>query len=362
MSEPLVLSAGHQLRAGAEGLADAVVACEFARHPELLRRFGPAGRWKSRHDAICHLSHLADALDTHSPALFNDYIGWAKAVLRPNGISGDDLDRHLACTSDVLREQLPPVVADAAMEMIDGARAALPAMPEEAESLLDPAQRLSALARDYMLTLLGGYRGAAGRLVFDAAERGEPVDQLYLQVFQPALREVGRLWQMQKISVAQEHFCSASTQMLMSQLLPRAFAGERQARTAVVVCVSGEQHEVGARMVGDFLEMDGWDTYFCGANMPHGAVLQSVVERLPHLLAISSTMGCHVHVVQELIQRVRADPHGASLPIMVGGHPFNVDPALWQTVEADGTAADAEAAVALARGLLTPSPDVSDQG
>ena len=37
--------------------------------------------------------------------------------------------------------------------------------------------------------MLGGYRQAAGRLVFDAADRGEPIRHVYLQVFQPALRE-----------------------------------------------------------------------------------------------------------------------------------------------------------------------------
>jgi len=355
MSEPLVLSVGHQLRALAEGLADAVVACEFGRHPELLRRFGPGGRWKSRQDALGHLSHLADALDTRSPALFDDYVGWAKAALRPYGIGGDDLDRQLACMADVLRERLPAPVAMPAIEMIDGARAALPALPEEAETLLDPAQRLSALARDYMLSLLGGYRQAAARLVFDAADRGEAVGRLYLQVFQPALREVGRLWQMQKISVAQEHFCSAATQMLMSQLAPRALAGERRGRAVVVVCVGGEQHELGARMVADFLETDGWDTYFCGANTPHGAVLQSVAERPADVLAISSTMGCHVHAVQELIDLLRADARGSPLRIIVGGHPFTVDRALWRTIGADGTASDAAEALALVRQLAAPS-------
>jgi methanogenic corrinoid protein MtbC1 len=40
---------------------------------------------------------------------------------------------------------------------------------------------------------------------------------------------------------------------------------------------------------------------------------------------------------------------------MVGGHPFNVDPALWRTVGADGTAADADAAVALAGHWLAGS-------
>jgi methanogenic corrinoid protein MtbC1 len=141
----------------------------------------------------------------------------------------------------------------------------------------------------------------------------------------------------------------------MSQLLPLASAAERCGRSVVVVCVSGDQHEVGARMVGDFFTMSGWDTYFCGANTPHAAVVSTVAERAADVLAISATMGSRLHAVQELIEQVRADARCARLRIMVGGHPFNVDPALWQTVGADGSAPDAGAAVALARRWLAAS-------
>ena len=163
--------------------------------PKLRTRYGAAGRTKSRQDAVYHLLHLADALDANSPALFNDYIGWAKVLLQHFGVSSEDLDRHLECMADVVRKQMPPPVAASAVAMIDGARTALPAMPSTTASVLDPGQRLSPLAREYVRTMLGGYRQAARQLVFDAADRGEPVRQLYLQVFQPALREIGRLWQ-----------------------------------------------------------------------------------------------------------------------------------------------------------------------
>ncbi len=349
-------SAGHQLRAQAGALADAVLACTFGRHPKLSVRYGPAGRAKSRQDAVHHFWYLADALDANSPALFNDYIGWAK-LLQQHGGHGEDLDHQLGCMADVLREQMPPPVAAHAAAMIEGARSALPSMPGTSISFIDPSQPLSPLAQAYVHTLLGGCRQAAGQLVFDAAARGEPVRQLYLQVFQPALREIGRLWQMKKISVAQEHFCSAATQVLMSQLLPRGISDQRCGFVAVVVCVSGDLHEVGARMVGDFFEMAGWDAYFCGANTPHAAVVQAVVERAADVLAVSATMGCHLHAVQALIKEVRADVRCQRLRILVGGHPFTVDPTLWQTVGADGTAADADAAITLAgRWLVGPVP------
>jgi MerR family transcriptional regulator, light-induced transcriptional regulator len=359
MTDTLVLSAGHQLRDQAGALADAVVACEFRRHPQLRARYGASGRVKSRQNAACHFSFLADAVDVNSPALFNDHIGWVKLLPQSLGVLSEDLDHHLGCMADVVHEQMPPPVATPAAAMIEGARSALAAMPSTTTSFLEAGQRLAPLAREYVHTLLGGYRSAAGRLVFEAAEHGEPVRQLYLQVFQPALQEIGRLWQMKKISVAQEHFCSAATQVVMAQLLPRKFAAEHCGRGVVVACVSGELHEVGARMVGDFFEMAGWDPCFCGANTPHAGVVQLAVERAADVLAVSVTMGNHLHAVQDLIDGVRADPRCARLRVMVGGYPFSVDPALWRTLGADGTAADAEAAVALGGHWLagsTPAP------
>jgi methylmalonyl-CoA mutase cobalamin-binding domain/chain len=306
---------------------------------------------KSRQDTVDHFLHLADALDVDSPAIFKDYISWVKVLLHHVGVDSEDLDHRLSCMAYVVREQMPSTVAAAAVTMIVDVRAALPEMPSTTPSLLDAGQRLSPLVQAYVHSMLGGYRQAAGRLVFDAADRGEPVQQLYLQVFQPALREVGRLWQMKKISVAQEHFCSAATQIVMSQLLLRVPAAKRFGRV-VVACVSGDLHDLGARMVADFLEMAGWETYFCGANTPHAAVVQSVVARTADVLAVSASMGCHLHAVQELIETVRADRRCASVRVVVGGYPFTIDPALWRTVGADGTAPDADAAVALARQWL----------
>lgn len=352
MAEPLVLSAGHQLRDQAAALADAVVACEYSRNPRLIVRYGPGGRGKSRRDAAWHLAFLADAVDVGSQAVFNDYIAWAKVLLLHMGVLAEDLDQHLGCMADVLGERMPPPVAAPAVAMIEGARSVLPAMPVTAPSGLDPRHRLEPLVREYVRALLGGYRQAAGRLVFDAAARGASVRELYLQVFQPALREVGRLWQLHKISVAQEHFCSAATQVVMSQLLPRSLPSPRRGHAVVVVCVAGDLHEVGARMVADFFAMAGWDAYFCGANTPHEDVVESVAGRAAEVLAVSASMGCHLHEVQELLGRMRADPRCATLPVIVGGHPFAIEPDLWRTVGADGTAADAEAAVPLAERWL----------
>lgn len=210
---------------------------------------------------------------------------------------------------------------------------------------------LAPLAQDYLDALRRGERHQAGRLVMDAVAAGTPVKDVYLGVFQPVQYEVGRLWQTNEISVAQEHYCTAATQLIMSQLYPHIFALDRKGRTMVATCVAGDLHELGVRMVADFFEMDGWDTYYLGANTPHEGVIDTLIERRAELLAVSATLVTHVPAVRGLITAVRASSVGPTVSIFVGGHPFNKNHDLWKTVGADATAPDAQQAVDLANRL-----------
>ena len=113
----------------------------------------------------------------------------------------------------------------------------------------------------------------------------------------------------------------------------------------VVTCASGELHQLGARMLADFLEMAGWDTFFLGADTPIPGTLQQVAERAPHVLAISVSMPLHVQAVAGLIAATRAA--GGPPRILVGRAPFQLCPAAWKDVGADGCARDAAEAIAV---------------
>jgi methanogenic corrinoid protein MtbC1 len=175
-----------------------------------------------------------------------------------------------------------------------------------------------------------------------------PVKEIYLHVFQASQREIGRLWQTNRLSVAQEHYCTAATQLIMAHLYPRIFRTEKNGRRLVATSIAGELHEIGGRFVADFFEMEGWDTYYLGANSPTPAVVQALAERKAHVLAVSATMTFHVRAVGELVAAVRASEELRDVKIMVGGYPFNVEPELWRRVGADAYAADASEAIAAA--------------
>lgn len=311
-----------------------------------------AGEAERRADAEHHLANLAEAMAAAQPPLFEEYVAWARTRLVGRGAPDEDLGRTLDAIAAALRDALPADAADVAARYLDAGRRRLATRPAPPPSFLDAAAPYGDLARAYLEALLDGARHEAGRLVLDAAAGGVPVRELYLHVLQPSQREIGRLWQVNQITVAQEHYCTAATQVVMSQLYPLVFATPRIGRTLVATCVAGDLHEIGARMIADFLEMEGWDTFYLGANAPTADVVSTVRDRRADLLAISATMTAYVGEVRALIAAVRSDVATAGVKILVGGSPFNVAPDLWRQVGADAVAADAASAVTAAADLV----------
>jgi methanogenic corrinoid protein MtbC1 len=335
-----------------DALAEAMVARQYQLQPEFWHRFGDTGRAKSVRDAGYHLTYLSEALAADDPTLFVEYVLWAKTLFAGLKFPDDVLPQSLECMREVFTTMLPEEVRAVADEYVQAALDALARGSPQSTSFIQTDTPLGALARNYLDALLRGERATASQLILDTVERGASVKDIYLHVFQPVQHEIGRLWQTNQISVAQEHYCTAATQVIMSQLYPRIFSGNKIGRRLVVTCVSGELHEIGARMVADFFEMEGWDTYFLGANTPTDAILRTLDERGADMLAISATMTFHIHHVAELIERVRT----AALPkppkLLVGGYPFNLSPNLWRAVKADGYARNAQQAIQVAQSIL----------
>lgn len=205
---------------------------------------------------------------------------------------------------------------------------------------------------DYLGALRRGDRRKALSVAQMALDSGIDIRDLYIDVFQHAMHEIGRLWETNQITVAQEHLSTAITQSVMAQLYSHVFARPPIGRTMVATCIGGELHELGIRMVADFFEIEGWETYYLGANMPIDDVVAMANDKQAHLLGISASLNSHVTQARDLIHAMRASPHGPEIKIMVGGHPFNRAPLLHETIGADFTAPNAREAVRQAMEVL----------
>lgn len=194
----------------------------------------------------------------------------------------------------------------------------------------------------YLAAIRGGSRRDALAVVDQALQGGLPVRTLYLEVFQPAMYEVGRLWQENRITVADEHLATAITQLAMARLYEQLFGDRADAGPLLVAaCAEDERHELGLRMICDLLELEGWDTVFLGASVPVEDLVAMVRERRPEVVALSAAITPHLARVREAVDAIRAAmPEGAPV-IVIGGRAFAADPELAKRMGADVTARDA---------------------
>ena len=248
-------------------LSAAVVERQYALHPELRDRYGERGREKCIEDTEFHLAHLSAAILASSPALFADYIDWVGFVMSAAGIWLEDVRANLACLLDVFADSSPRVWGSSLGD-VESALERLARAAPESPSLLPQDGASTGIAKEYLRLLLACERHAAGCLILDAVDSGMAIRDVYLQVFQPCQRELGRLWQAGQITPAQEHYCTAATQLIMSQLAPRLFTDSEE-------WASGGDRLRGRRDARGRdphgrrpAELAGWDTIYLGGNVP----------------------------------------------------------------------------------------------
>lgn len=344
------MSVVDELRTRLEELGNEIAERHFARHPEQLARYGPVGHTRCREDARFHLQFLAASLEANSEEMFLDYIAWAKVVLASRNVDAQDLHDNISIVIEVLNDRLGDV-ASGATRVLRRAQEELPSMPADVPTFLDPRQAQWQLATEYLGDLLRGKRREATQRILDALDAGVTPRDIYRHVFEPVQQEIGRLWQLNRISVAQEHFCTAATQQVMTQLYSRIFTGAKKDRRVVAMAVGGEQHEVGIRIITDLLELEGWQTWYLGANVPPRAAVQMCVEHRADVLLVSATLPPHIAAANEIVRLFRAEPALKEAKVIVGGRAFRMEPGLWSTIGADGYAANADECIALVDGL-----------
>jgi methanogenic corrinoid protein MtbC1 len=336
---------------GANVLAEEIVKKQFKSQGEFNKYYGETEFRKYIEDTEYSISYLFEAIEASSPELFADYITWEKIFLVNLGIPEERLKERLEVMEDVLIKNLPPEKSSVAVKYIEEGIDNL-SIPSMYKSFVDDEKPLVKLLEQYLELLLKGDRHSAGKMIIEAVDNGINVKDIYLHVFQSSLYEIGRLWQENKITVAQEHYCTAATQLIMSQLYPYISKSDKGDKVLVATSVSRELHEIGVRMVADFFEMDGWNTFYLGANTPTESIIETIISKRADLVLISATISSHIGEVMDLIRTIHSCVECRDPKIIVGGYPFRVDNDLWKKVGADGQAVDAETAVEMAEKLV----------
>jgi methanogenic corrinoid protein MtbC1 len=346
-----------EIDAAAGHLVAAAVDALFRRDPSLHDRYGEHAERLWRNETQARVAHLAEALAADRPALFLENANWSRIAFSAREYRESDLKASLQCLAASMAESPRTEALAKASELVRQAIANLErsgTMPHHEIDQTDPDARL---ARTYLLKLLERNQREAAQLLFAEIRAGKPIERIYERIVCPALAEVGRMWQVDEIAVADEHFCTAATQVILAQLKLHATANPPCGRSVLATSVGGDLHDVGIRMVADLFEFAGWRAECLGANTPTDEIVTAL--RGDHgfgkpfdLLAVSGSTSLTVRNIADVIAAIRGEPATCEIPVLVGGTPFRLVPDLWKVVGADGMAATASGAVQAAERLL----------
>jgi methanogenic corrinoid protein MtbC1 len=339
----------HRLLSVKQNVSQAVSDQFFLIHPEWEVRYGERGRQFCTADACFHIEFLAGAIQAGSPEAFADYARWTARMLGARGIDAHSLEENFG----QLEEHLSPVLSlaerAAVSTFLECGRQACTGTATASETQ-SPDGPLGLTERAFLAAILSGQRQAALGIVEEALRNGARHVDIYADVITESLRSIGSLWEQNKISVAQEHMASAIAQYVIAMIYPRLVPISPSRGNMVVTGVSGEQHQIGANLVADALEENGWTVRFLGTNLPHSTILSTIEEISADVLCISATLVANLPSAADLIKVVRRKLGEKAPRIVVGGAAYRIVP---KFVEETGSA---EAIADLRQALVTLCP------
>lgn len=198
--------------------------------------------------------------------------------------------------------------------------------------------------------ILNGDQDEAAEVAQAALRDGADAGALLNQGLIPAMDEVGRLFEAGEYFVPEMLIAARAMQAALDILRPQLVEADVQPLgTMVVGTVQGDLHDIGKNLVAMMVEGAGFEIVDLGTDVAPEAFVEAVRENNATLVGLSALLTTTLPNMQNTINAIEEAGLRDRVKIMIGGAPTT--PEYAQQIGADGHAADASRAAALAKTL-----------
>ncbi|GAC1344148.1 MAG: HTH-type transcriptional repressor CarH [Myxococcales bacterium] len=186
----------------------------------------------------------------------------------------------------------------------------------EADSVGEAVQALEKYA-------MRGDAGACVALMSMLRLKGHSLADIFDDVVAPALRTVGTKWEKCSITIAEEHVATQTVVEAIARAQPLAEPPGEPNRadrgTAVVASVSGDQHDVAARMAACLLRARCFEVLAPLAQTPARDLAEMIVRARASIVALACTIPQDVRSLIEQIELAEQATRQTGGILLVGG-------------------------------------------
>ncbi len=286
-------------------------------------------------DILYNFSFLTTAVNLQDENIFSNYALWLFELLcnLMKDIDRDRIKDQMVDHYRILSSCADELYKD---EQVDLAKSYLQRAIVVTEDAVDNIEvseqflqgRHVPIRKAYLSALLRSDTAQATKIIRDAEAAGIPIEEIYEDIIRMTMLEVGELWHQNKITVDKEHYCTSTTQMILSLFYPVIFSQPSKEKKIVTCCVGSELHEMGGRMVSDLFEYHGWESIFLGSAVPTNALVHAIDEHKPDLVALSVTMPQYLGLCHEAVLAIRKTY--PEILIAVGGRAFSTSNRIYE--------------------------------
>jgi len=186
-------------------------------------------------------------------------------------------------------------------------------------------------------------RDGAGLLVRSALAEGIPPESVISYILDPALVQLGRMWGMETVSLAQTFVAAKIAEEVLVLCLPEETpsAVKTPCGIAVMGNIEDDFHSLGRRIVASFLRANGWVIHDLGNDVTAEQFVEKALETQSCVIGVSAMMHTTALNIRKLREMIDKRGLQKKLKIAVGGAVFNWRPELVTEVGGDGTAQNA---------------------
>ena len=159
-------------------------------------------------------------------------------------------------------------------------------------------------------------RDAAESAISLAKDYASP-ERLFQYLLAPVLHHIGRLWQLNKLSAADEHAAFEICRYIVFRFCDSLPREPKRSVKAFVGCVTGEEHSLAAEMTAEMLNLKGWTVFFSGRSAPLEEIVRSARQFQPDAVFLSVSLIPNLPSAKDLIMALRSSLAGAR--IILGG-------------------------------------------
>jgi methanogenic corrinoid protein MtbC1 len=336
------------LEASAAGYASAANAVlQRTPHGDALLS-GSSMEWKAH--LTQRILELAAAVRVNEPRMFARRVSWLRRAFRARGANEAELRSVLESLRTALDRELPEGLKATVERPIQLALEALDEDIEPETQSLDPSTQHGRLGLKYLTACLEARPEAAVKLIMEALDGGIAAQDAYTKVLLPAQREIGQLWHIGDVGVAEERLVSETTREVMTLIVSRCSPVADESRSVLAASVAGNAHDIGLRAAADLFKLAGWRSIFLGANIPTVEIGNAAKAYEPKLLVLSATLTTQLSTLGAAVEHVRQAAPGTK--ILVGGLALEGTAELWKQLGADAYSVDLDSVVAVGSQLI----------